>query len=110
MFRHGLTIIAITVALPVSMAIAEELPPEILAIKGDVAWGEYLSGECVTCHSAQGAEGGIPRIAGRDTEDIVVAMHAYKQNLRVHPIMQMLAGRLSAEEIAALAAYFNTLD
>ncbi|WP_306195814.1 c-type cytochrome [Ruegeria discodermiae] len=92
------------------MAFAEELPPEILAIKGDVAWGEYLSGECVTCHSAQGAEGGIPRIAGRDTEDIVVAMHAYKQNQRVHPIMQMLAGRLSTEEIAALAAYFNTLD
>jgi cytochrome c len=37
-------------------------------------------------------------------------MHAYKQKIRVHPVMQMMAGRLSDEEIAALAAYFNHLE
>ncbi len=33
-------------------------------------------------------------------------MHAYKAKLRPHPVMQMMAGRLSAEEIAALAAFY----
>jgi cytochrome c len=37
-------------------------------------------------------------------------MHAYKQKVRDHPVMQMMAGRLSDEEIAALASYFNGLE
>jgi cytochrome c len=40
----------------------------------------------------------------------VIAMHAYKQKIRSHPVMQMMAGRLSDEEIAALAAYFSDLE
>ena len=43
-------------------------------------------------------------------EDFVIAMHAYKDKKRPHPVMQMMAGRLNAEEIAALAAYFATLE
>ena len=43
-------------------------------------------------------------------EDFVAAMHAYKRKLRPHPVMQMMAGRLSEEEIAALAAFFATLE
>jgi cytochrome c len=37
-------------------------------------------------------------------------MQSYKQKVREHPVMQMMAGRLSDEEIAALAAYFETLE
>ena len=36
-------------------------------------------------------------------------MHAYKNKTRENPVMQMIAGRLGDEEIAALAAYFATL-
>ncbi|MCR9255744.1 MAG: c-type cytochrome [Alphaproteobacteria bacterium] len=85
------------------------LDPTILLIVGDPAYGEYLSGECVTCHQQTGADQGIPSITGWPTPDFVVAMHAYKKKARVHPVMQMIAGRLSEEEIAALAAYFETL-
>ena len=35
-------------------------------------------------------------------------MHAYKSKARGHPVMQMIAGPLSDEEIAALAAYFES--
>ena len=42
-------------------------------------------------------------------EDFVIAMHAYKRKLRPHPVMQMMAGRLADDEIAALAAWFATL-
>jgi cytochrome c len=37
-------------------------------------------------------------------------MHAYKQGLRPHPVMQMMAQRLDDEQIAALAAYFADLN
>jgi len=87
-----------------------ELPPEILAIVGDPAYGEYLSSECTTCHQRDGNAEGIPSITNWPEEDFVVAMHAYKRKLRPHPVMQMMSARLTDDEIAALAAYFAGLD
>lgn len=84
------------------------LPAEILALKGDAEFGEYLSGECLTCHQATVSNKGIPSIVGWSEEEFVIAMHAYKNKIREHPVMRMIAGRLSAEEIAALASYFKT--
>ena len=63
-----------------------------------------------TCHQADGADEGIPSITNWPAEDFVVAMHAYKRQYRPHPVMQMMASRLSDEEIASLAAYFRKLE
>ena len=87
-----------------------ELDVSVLEIKGDVEYGEYLSGECTACHQINGGYNGIPSIIGWDEESFVWAMHSYKQKYRLHPVMQMMAGRLSNDEIAALAAYFLTLE
>ena len=84
--------------------------PEILAIQGDPEYGEYLSSECTTCHQIDGSDDGIPSITLWPEEDFVVAMHAYKEKVRPHPVMQLMASRLSDEEIAALAAYFKGLE
>lgn len=97
-------------AAPTAIAEEVKLSPEVLALVGDPEYGEYLSSECLTCHQRSGADKGIPSITGWMEEDFVLAMHAYKQKLRDHPVMQMMAGRLSEEEIAALAAYFNGLN
>lgn len=96
-------------AAPTARAATPELSDETLAIAGDAAYGEYLSSECTTCHQRDGSDQGIPSIVLWPEEDFVLAMHAYKQKLRPHPVMQMMASRLSDEEIAALAAYFGTL-
>lgn len=96
-------------AEPTAQAMEVDLPPEILAIVGDKDYGEYLSSECTTCHQTNGSDAGIPSITLWNEEDFVVAMHAYKRKIRPHPVMQMMAGRLSDEEIAALAAYFKEL-
>ncbi|MBK5933063.1 cytochrome C [Rhodovulum imhoffii] len=96
-------------AAPTARALVPALAPEVLAIAGDTAYGEYLSSECKTCHQSDGSDEGIPSIVLWPEEDFVLAMHAYKQKLRPHPVMQMMAGRLSDEEIAALAAYFGKL-
>lgn len=74
---------------------------------GEPEYGAYLSAECVTCHSAHGADTGVPAITLWPEEDFVAAMLAYKRGLRQHPVMQMVAGRLGDAEIAALAAYFG---
>lgn len=97
-------------AAPTARGTDHTVDPAILAIQGDPEYGEYLSSECVSCHQADGSTEGIPSITRWPQEDFVVAMHAYKDKLRPHPVMQMMAGRLSNEEIAALAAYFKDLD
>ncbi len=93
-------------AAPTARPTEPDLDPEILSIDGDPAFGAYLAGECTTCHQGDGSDEGIPSITHWPEEDFVAAMHAYKQKLRPHPVMQMIATRLSDEEIAALAAYF----
>jgi len=94
-------------ASPTARATDHDLDPKILALQGDPEYGEYLSSECVSCHQIDGDDAGIPSITNWPTEDFVTAMHAYKNKQRVHPVMQMMAGRLSDEEIAGLAAYFE---
>ena len=97
-------------AEPTARATLPDLAPEILGLKGDPDYGEYLSAECTTCHQKDGSADGIPSITNWPTEDFIVALHAYKVKLRPHPVMQMMAGRLSNEEIVALAAYYATID
>ena len=76
----------------------------------DIGYGEYLSGECVTCHSQKGVDKGIPVINGLDAEVFATVMHSYKAGDIQHPVMQMVAGRLDGEQIASLAVYFATLS
>ena len=85
------------------------IDPAILALEGDAEYGEFLSAECKTCHQADGSAQGIPSITHWPEDAFVVAMHAYRRELRPHPVMQMIAQRLNDEEIAALAAYFATI-
>ena len=41
---------------PTVPATDHDLDPTILALKGDPEYGEYLSGECTTCHQAAGSD------------------------------------------------------
>ena len=48
-------------------------------------------------------------ITGWPDDHFVAVMNAYKDKHRDNPIMQTIAGRLAADEIAALAAYFGAV-
>lgn len=76
------------------------------AAAGDRELGQYLSAECVTCHRTSGGAQGIPKIAGWPEDQFIAVMNAYKDKQRDNPVMQTIAGRLEAGDIAALAAYF----
>ncbi len=82
---------------------------EDLLQNADVAYGEYLAGECVTCHSADGADRGIPSIIGLDAEGFAYIMHSYRNKELDNKVMQLVAGRLDDEQIASLAVYFSKL-
>ena len=75
--------------------------------KADLGYGEYLAGECVTCHRKSGA--GIPQINGVEAEAFVTIMKAYRSKELDNKVMQMMAGRLDDEQIISLAAYFSSL-
>jgi cytochrome c553 len=78
--------------------------------KGDKALGEYLSGECVTCHQLSGkAVGAIPPIVGADADSFTALMNAYRKRERENQVMQAIAAKFSDGEIAALAAYFESI-
>lgn len=94
---------------PTALPHQPQLSAEVLALVGDAEYGEYLAAECTTCHLVSGGDAGIPAITGWPEPDFVAALHAYRQGLRPNPVMQMMAGRLDDEQIAALAAYFATL-
>ncbi len=95
---------------PTAVGTDHSVDPEILALVGDPEYGEYLSSECTTCHQIDGGDAGIPSIVLWPEADFVTAMHAYREKIRPNPAMQLVAGRLSNDEIAALAAYFGTLE
>ena len=71
--------------------------------------GAYLACECVTCHQPSGASDGIPAIVGWPVPEFVHALLTYREGIRENPVMKTVVGRLADEEIAALAAYFETV-
>ncbi len=97
------------VPLAEATSTAEEygLDPQVLDFLGDPEYGAYLSGECSTCHRTDGTDQGIPSITGWPVDDFIIAMQTYKHGKREHPVMQLVAERLSDEEIAALAAFYR---
>lgn len=78
--------------------------------KGDVAFGEYLSSLCVTCHLPSGkAVGGIPPIVAWPEDQFIAVINSYRWKDRDSEVMRTVTAQLTDEEIAALAAYFGGL-
>ncbi len=93
-----------------SLASDDAAVDALLAVEGDVEYGAYLASECTGCHQASGNDDGIPGIVGWEEESFRLALLDYRTKLREHQVMNMIAGRLGDEEIAALSAYFANHD
>jgi cytochrome c553 len=85
---------------------AEHAVTRILSLEGDAVFGEYLGGECVTCHRQTGGSSGIPPIRGLPADYIVQALVDFRLGIRKNEVMKLMTARLAEEEIASLAAYF----
>lgn len=79
--------------------------------QADDVWdyGQYLSGECTSCHKLDGSGSDIPSIVGWDTENFIAALLTYRTGERTNPAMVSVVRALDDEQIKALAVYFASL-
>ena len=102
-------LLTFTAAISISIASIQYAQAENLIKKADIAYGEYLAGECVTCHRSDAASESIPNISGIDAETFMYIIYSYRKKELENKVMQLVAGRLDDEQIASLAVYFASL-
>lgn len=98
--------------VPISMlALAAVLVAATPAQAGDAAAGKTKSDACVDCHGDDGkGDEDNPSIVGMSVADFTKAMVEYQDGTRTDDKMMVKAAKkLSAADIADLAAYYATL-
>jgi cytochrome c553 len=82
--------------------------------QGDAKAGEKKIAMCIGCHGIKGYQGSfpevykVPMISGQNAKYIVAALTAYKKGERKHPSMRGIAATLSEQDMADVAAYYET--
>ena len=82
---------------------------------GDAAAGQKKADMCIGCHGIPGYQASfpevykVPKIAGQGSKYIVAALNGYKSGDRKHPSMRGVAGSLSDQDMADVAAYYEHL-
>ncbi|ALP52869.1 hypothetical protein Tel_06705 [Candidatus Tenderia electrophaga] len=77
---------------------------------GNAQQGKSLSAQCSSCHGPEGqGMGSNPALAGMDADAFVQSLKAYQAGERKHMMMEMMAKKLSEQEMADLAAYYASL-
>lgn len=80
--------------------------------QGDVEAGKKKAEMCIGCHGIPGYQNSfpeihkVPMISGQSDKYIVSALSAYKKGDRKHPTMRGIAGSLSDQDMADLAAFY----
>ncbi len=81
-------------------------------IQGNAEQGAKNTRLCAGCHAIPGYRSSVPEIytvpliGGQSPGYIVAALQAYKKGERKHPTMRSVAGSLSDQDMADLAAYY----
>jgi cytochrome c553 len=84
-------------------------------VKGDAGAGGKKIAMCIGCHGLPGYQSSfpqvykVPKIAGQNAKYIAAALNGYKSGDRKHPSMRGIAGSLSDQDIADVAAYYEAL-
>jgi len=80
---------------------------------GDAKAGQMKAAMCIGCHNIPRYQASfpevhkVPKIAGQNAKYIVAALGEYKKGDRKHPTMDAVAGSLSDQDIADLAAFYE---
>jgi len=108
---------AMNKAIPVLLALAASLCAVSVAqaqdVKGDAQAGAKKNAMCIGCHGIPGYQASfpqvhrVPMISGQNGKYIAAALDEYRKGDRKHPSMRSVAGSLSDQDIADLAAYYD---
>ncbi|HUJ85340.1 MAG TPA: cytochrome c [Burkholderiales bacterium] len=91
------------------------LAPAALAqnATGSAAAGKDKFSICIGCHGIVGYRTAypevypVPKIGGQQAAYVISALKEYKSGARWHPSMRAIAGSLSEQDMADLAAYIS---
>lgn len=96
------------------LALAALLPAaHAQAVVGNAEAGARKNAMCIGCHGIPAYRASFPRvysvpmISGQDAAFIRSALEEYRKGTRRHPTMRGIAGSLSDQDIADLAAYYS---
>jgi cytochrome c553 len=83
-------------------------------VVGEAQAGQKKAEMCIGCHGIPGYQNScpevhkVPKISGQSDKYIVAALTAYRKGDRKHPTMRGIAGPLSEQDMADLAAFYST--
>ncbi|MFG6487227.1 c-type cytochrome [Roseateles sp. BYS78W] len=98
--------------LQISLALATAFGG-VAAQAQDVKAGEKKIAMCIGCHGIPGYQASfpeihkVPMIAGQNAKYIVSALQAYAKGDRKHPTMRGIAGSLTDQDMADVAAFYE---
>lgn len=79
---------------------------------GDAVNGQKKAAMCIGCHGIPNYRASfpeihqVPMISGQGAKYIVSALNAYKKGERKHPTMRSIAGSMSDQDMADVAAFY----
>jgi cytochrome c553 len=96
------------------LALAALASTSIGALAQDAKAGAKKASMCIGCHGIEGYQSSfpevhkVPKISGQNAKYIIAALNAYKKGERKHPTMRAIAASLSDQDLADLAAYYES--
>lgn len=96
-------------------AIAFVAAPAQAQVQGDAQAGAGKIAMCIGCHGIKGYKSSfpevyhVPKIAGQNAGYIATVLAEYKSGDRKHPSMRGIAGSMTEQDIADVAAYYEAL-
>jgi cytochrome c553 len=109
--NHLLPTIARTVVAAATLS-AAAWSAQAQGVTGSIEAGQKKAEMCIGCHGIQGYQNSfpeihkVPKISGQTDKYIVASLMAYKKGDRKHPSMRGIAGSLSDQDMADLAAFY----
>ena len=106
---HACASLAPALALAVAL-----LAPFSAAQAQSAEAGAKKVAQCIGCHSIPGYQASfpeihkVPMISGQNAAYIVASLQAYAKGDRKHPTMRSVAGSMSEQDMADVAAYYET--
>jgi cytochrome c553 len=110
-FKAAVTSLAAAAGLAAMLASGSALA-QAPAVKGDAAAGAKKNSMCIGCHGIENYKTAfpvlyrVPKITGQHQAYFIAALQAYKSGERSHPSMQAIAGSLTDQDMADLAAFY----
>ena len=90
------------------------LPAHAQGVQGDAKAGATKAAMCIGCHGIPGYQSSfpevhkVPMISGQSSAYIVAALDAYRKGARRHPTMRGIAESMSDQDMADVAAFYQS--